>query len=198
MMNQNDIRTEEIDELRDLNVRQSKRNRALKKKGSYHIIRGLFLIICQKPRLEDKVPHMDERLADLSPAVSDHPSLVHHLRHASSRRSNLCALEIKNHKNRLDGVPTPDSTPDSAIHGFKERGAVGFPRHRERRSWGLFGSGNPGRNRGEEELMDRRVREERGRGEEPTFGASTLNGHDEVVILVGVFCFYLFLCRIKK
>lgn len=197
-MNQNDIRTEEIDELRDLNVRQSKRNRALKKKGSYHIIRGLFLIICQKPRLEDKVPHMDERLADLSPAVSDHPSLVHHLRHASSRRSNLCALEIKNHKNRLDGVPTPDSTPDSAIHGFKERGAVGFPRHRERRSWGPFGSGNPGRNRGEEELMDRRVREERGRGEEPTFGASTLNGHDEVVILVGVFCFYLFLCRIKK
>lgn len=158
----------------------------------------MFLIICQKPRLEDKVPHMDERLADLSPAVSDHPSLVHHLRHASSRRSNLCALEIKNHKNRLYGVPTPDSTPDSAIHGFKERGAVGFPRHRERRSWGLFGSGNPGRNRGEEELMDRRVREERGRGEEPTFGASTLNGHDEVVILVGAFCFYLFLCRIKK
>lgn len=143
-MNQNDIRTEEINELRDLNARQSKRNGALKKKGSYHIIRGLFLIICQKPRLEDKVPHMDERLADLSPAVSDHPTLVHHLRHASTRRSNLCALEMKNHKKRLDGVPTPDSTPDSAIHGFKERGDVGFPRHRERRSRGLFGSGNPG------------------------------------------------------
>lgn len=70
------------------------RYKSMEEKGKkfpsiYHVFLRFLLVISKHSRLENKIPHMDVRPSDLSPTVSRHPSLVHHLGHLSSRKKKI-------------------------------------------------------------------------------------------------------------